>query len=976
MRTPLNLLDFNDRLTKTSRSFLLFCFLCISLVNVGYSQDTEDSNKRYTVDLRGIPLSDAFDKVVELSSINLALDFQLIDGKVSTCSAVDLPLREMLECLIVGTGLEIKRLPSGTFIVTQKLDIAAADNPGELTGRVVDFESGEPLISAHVLLAQANTGDITNTSGRFSFSRLNPGTYKIAVTYIGYQDFVDTVRVEAGENKQIELGMKVEPLISAPIIVNGLVPRFSSELLEADTLSTSVSASSYSGDVLRSVETVIGVHVGDAFADVHVQGGGAGEHQYRLDGAPVFVPMHQGGLVGPFSAFALDKFTVHKAGYGVTHGSSLSGVIEVNHRLTPIVGNRFDLQIDPLSVNALAMGSLGNREQVGVNWMVAGRQGLWSLYRPPALSDHLSQWSSPDYFLLRALSPVKEVKQHARYPAYSSRIGPEPLTSEWLNVMPANSFQDDFNFYDIHSALRIHLGSTKSIHASLYKGGNRLGDEEVLLGRNINNGEGSGGVEDLLTMDSQLTWNNTIAQVKYEHIIGRRMFAEWSTWYSGLDFTQDMTPDTFAYSIEVPPEYSHMNGGDSVQGTRSRYNTDLKADDRNSIAEIGFKSELNYSLNNKHFFTWGLESVRSESDFVLNLLSPLPEGRRPASAFVSLPSSHWRWTGYIEDSISFSDQTNVNIGLRLTTLDSQGPIYAEPRVAFRHDAKKSIIGPWAFRAAVGLYRQYVNQFDVASLNLNALFSNARFWLPVDETVNPSRSLHASGAFLFMPDPSWRVRLEGYYKWQPHLLVIDYHRSSITDRFQSAVRTQSDLLIGADGYGYGAAISFEKNTASASASARYEFSFAEQRIPNRFDGNYLMVPWNIPHRITTSFDVALSDDFTFVGRVENQIGRAWAYRDAYYNFLEPSDVFGAFGAYELSDPESHRLPLITKLDLGFSYTRRINNSRLQVRLDLANLLSNSNIEEWMLIYDESSEAFMREERTLTPFFPSLTVRFGW
>ena len=115
----------------------LFCFsvfLCISLVNVGHSQVAEDPEKRYTVDLRGMPLSDAFDRVVELSSINLALDFQLIDGKVSVCSAVELPLRDVLECLVTGTGLEIKRLPSGTYIVTQEPGIAVASKPRRVNG--------------------------------------------------------------------------------------------------------------------------------------------------------------------------------------------------------------------------------------------------------------------------------------------------------------------------------------------------------------------------------------------------------------------------------------------------------------------------------------------------------------------------------------------------------------------------------------------------------------------------------------------------------------------------------------------------------------------------------------------------------------------------------------------------------------------------------------------------------------------------
>ena len=960
------------RYTRSIYSFLVLLFVWGLFSEYSLAQDNKGKESRYTLDLAGVSLSEAFDSIVELTKINVALDLQLIEGAVSSCTANDLVLEELLACLVEGTNLTITVLPSGTYIVKQ-IDVVGTQ--GELTGRVVDVESGEPLISAHVLLAQANTGDVTNSSGRFSFSRLDPGTYKIAVTYIGYQDYVDTVQVVSGENAQIELGMAIQPLISAPIVVSGLVPRFLSNQLVSDTLNVDEVSGTYSGDVLRSVGTVIGVHVGDAFADVHVQGGGAGEHQYRLDGAPLFVPIPQGGLVGPFSPFALDKFTIHKAGYGATHGSSLSGIIEVSHRLTPIVGNQFDLQVDPLSANALAMGSFGDRNRVGVNWMVAARQGLWSFLRPPALSDHLSQWSYPDYFLIRALSPVREPRpDQMRYPEYASRVGPEPLSTKWREVMPTSSFSDDFNFYDVHSALRVHLGSTKSIHASLYKGGNNLGDNEVSWNHPTREGD-INQAEDLLTLNSRYSWENTVAQLRFEHIFGKRTFAQWSAWYSGLDFTQDMVPDSFSQPLDLPPEYIDSLP-DSVSSGEFQFMTDLGASDRNSVSELGLKSEFNYSLGNRHFFTWGLEGVRSDSDFLLSLQAPRENGPMGPTSIISLSPTHWRWTAFLEDAISFSDQANLSLGVRLTYLDNHETVYPEPRVSFRYDGSESVIGPWAFRAAFGIYRQYVNQFDVASLNINALYSTARFWLPVDESVQPSRSVHVSGAFLVRPAPSFKFRVEGYYKWQPHLLVIDYARAASQDRFHGSVFTQDDLLIGADGFGYGLALSLEKSTPGASASVRYEYSVAEQRISNRFGGNYVGVSWNVPHRVTTSFDVALSQDFTFIGRLENQIGRSWAYRDAYYNFLEPSGIYNSIGLDELSDPESHRLPIITRLDLGFSYTKVLNNSRLQVRLDLTNLLSHSNPEEWVISYNENTQMFTRTERTLTPFFPSMTLRFGW
>ena len=969
MKNPQNAYSI---LTPGSRiAFPALLFLVAALWGIHASDvRAQKDAPRYSVALEGLPLSDAFDQLVELTSINVALDFELIDGKTTQCNAENALVDEILTCVVSNTGLQIRRLPSGTYVVVE-ID---GDEAGHLTGRVVDFESGEPLIYAHVLLADANTGDITNSSGRFSFSRLNPGAYQVAVTYIGYKDFVDTVRVQPGENTRIELEMQVEPLVSAPIVVNGLLRRLPSESLGADTVdATSFNQTGTGGDVLRSVGTVIGVRVGDAMADVHVQGGGAGEHQYRLDGAPVFVPIPNGGVVGPFSVFALDKFTVHKAGFGVTYGSSLSGVIEVGHRLTPLIGNQFDIQVDPLSINGLAMGTIGDRNQVGVNWMVAGRKGLWSLYRHPALADHFNQWSSPDLFLLKALSPVRNGMRYEDYNEYNSRRGFSYLSEDVRTGLTLNGFQDDFDFYDIHAAMRVHLGASRSIHASLYQGGNSLGDEEVLTGQVVN-GNTTVAEEDLLTMSSEYSWNNTVGQLRYEHIVGDRTFVEWSSWYSEFDLSQDMSQNTY---LDRPfPE------GENYPGKLSTYSAPpdsiprYKADDQNSVSEFGVKSEVNHSIGSRHFLTIGLEGIRSESAFQLNFQSPV-RSNNGAFSFASVDALHWRWSGYLEDSINFSERTNLSLGVRLTYLNNHKTVFAEPRVSFRYDASESFIGPWAFKAAFGVYRQFVNQFDIASLSINPLMPNVRFWLPVGEDVNPSRSMHATGAFLLIPDQSWRLRFEGYYKWQPHLLVIDYERAtSNPSQFGAPIESQNDMLIGADGFGYGAAIAIEKQTEFVTASARYEYSVAEQRIPNRFDGASLTVPWNVPHRITTSFDVALNSDFTLVGRIENRIGQAWAYRDAYYNFLEPSDVFGEFGIYDLSDPTSHKLPMITQIDLGLSYTKDINTTRLQVRLDMANLLSSSNVDEWVLVHNPTTNQFSRVERSVSPFLPSLTVRVGW
>ena len=207
-------------------------------------------------------------------------------------------------------------------------------------------------------------------------------------------------------------------------------------------------------------------------------------------------------------------------------------------------------------------------------------------------------------------------------------------------------------------------------------------------------------------------------------------------------------------------------------------------------------------------------------------------------------------------------------------------------------------------------------------------------------------------------------------------MIDYANPALFGNTATAFTTQDDLLHEARGVAYGAALSVENKTELATTKVQYEYSVARQQISNRFDGRSVSVPWNVPHRLSGSFSFRVDDSITLIGRLENKIGQSWAFRGAYYNFLEPDPVMSKLGTYDLSDPTSHRLPLITYLDFGISYSQPLNNANLQVRLDLSNILSFRNVEEWSLSYDPVRDQIYKVERPLTPFLPSLIVRLGF
>lgn len=62
-----------------------------------------------------------------------------------------------------------------------------AQEYGTLRGTVTDQETGEPLISANLLLVGSKRGAATDVNGKFVFLNVPAGTHEISVSYIGYE---------------------------------------------------------------------------------------------------------------------------------------------------------------------------------------------------------------------------------------------------------------------------------------------------------------------------------------------------------------------------------------------------------------------------------------------------------------------------------------------------------------------------------------------------------------------------------------------------------------------------------------------------------------------------------------------------------------------------------------------------------------------------------------------------------------------
>src|SRR5258708_27837220 len=91
-------------------------------------------------------------------------------------------------------------LASALVLAIAAMPGALAQNAkGAISGRVTDA-SGSVLQGAEIELQPGPITTAAGTQGAYFMNNLNPGTYTITITYVGFTLFIKVVNVTAGEN--------------------------------------------------------------------------------------------------------------------------------------------------------------------------------------------------------------------------------------------------------------------------------------------------------------------------------------------------------------------------------------------------------------------------------------------------------------------------------------------------------------------------------------------------------------------------------------------------------------------------------------------------------------------------------------------------------------------------------------------------------------------------------------------------------
>ena len=94
--------------------------------------------------------------------------------------------------------------------------IFADEDQNSVTGSVINKSEGLPLKGANVELKGDNNikyGAVTDDDGKFNIDKIEDGTYKISISFIGFEDYRDDVAIESGKSYKVDAILEIQPIV-------------------------------------------------------------------------------------------------------------------------------------------------------------------------------------------------------------------------------------------------------------------------------------------------------------------------------------------------------------------------------------------------------------------------------------------------------------------------------------------------------------------------------------------------------------------------------------------------------------------------------------------------------------------------------------------------------------------------------------------------------------------------------------------
>jgi len=208
---------------------------------------------------------------------------------------------------------------------------------GQLRGRVLDLNSGEPLPFASVVLQGRSWGTMTDTAGYFIFRSLTPAVYEVRASFVGYVNSPGKkVTVMAGQVATVEIRLEPSQAVLEEVTVKaepfktGIDVPVSLHSLHSAEIQRNPGSDN---DVSRVIKTLPGVTSLSSFRnDLIIRGGSPAENRFFVDEIEIPVINHlvtqgaSGGAYSMINSNNLREVDYLSSAFPANRGNALSAV--------------------------------------------------------------------------------------------------------------------------------------------------------------------------------------------------------------------------------------------------------------------------------------------------------------------------------------------------------------------------------------------------------------------------------------------------------------------------------------------------------------------------------------------------------------------------------------------------------------------------------------------------------------------------
>ncbi len=227
---------------------------------------------------------------------------------------------------------------------------------GGIKGRVVDAVNNEPLPFVNLIIQGTSTGASTDIDGNYQINNLQPGTYTLVATFVGYKTkTIYEVGVSSIKPTVVDILLEqtVENLTGVEIKASPFVKKEESPIsmrtISANELSRLPGGNR---DISKVIQSFPGVAATVAYRnDLIIRGGGPNENRFYLDGIEVPNINHfatQGSSGGPAGMLNIDfirDVEFYSSAFPADRGNVLSSIMEFNFKdgASDKIGGKFTI---------------------------------------------------------------------------------------------------------------------------------------------------------------------------------------------------------------------------------------------------------------------------------------------------------------------------------------------------------------------------------------------------------------------------------------------------------------------------------------------------------------------------------------------------------------------------------------------------------------------------------------------------------